>query len=124
MNKKGFTLTELILTIGLLAVLGMVIISNMTGLLEKNKEDNYKTFVETIENAACTFIDLKAATSEYHMNIGNCKSSGCNVKISDLVSEGLLTEKQVISPKTNEDVSSKTVRITYPGNKKTCKYNE
>lgn len=123
MNKKGFTLTELILTIGLLAVLGMVIISNMTGLLEKNKEDNYKTFVETIENAACTFIDLKAA-SGYGIDIGNCKRSGCNVTISNLVSEGLLTEKQVISPKTNEDVSSKTVRITYPGNKKTCKYNE
>ena len=38
MNKKGFTLTELILTIGLLAVIGLVIVTNMSGLLEKNKE--------------------------------------------------------------------------------------
>ena len=103
MNKKGFTLTELILTIGLLAVLGVVIVSNMSGLLEKNKEDNYNNFVITIENAACTFIDLKAASN--YVNISDCKSaSGCLVDVDYLVQEGLLTDKQIVSPKTNENV--------------------
>ncbi len=123
MNKKGFTLTELILTIGLLAVLGVVIVSNMSGLLEKNKEDNYNNFVITIENAACTFIDLKAASN--YVNISDCKSaSGCLVDVDYLVQEGLLTDKQIVSPKTNENVGAKKVKITYPDKKKTCEYIE
>ena len=123
MNKKGFTLTELILTVGLLAVLGMVIVSNMSGLLEKNKDENYQAFVKTLEDAACTFVDLKAANN--HPEVSSCKSNnGCNVKVQYLLEEGLITEKQMINPKTNANVKDKNVKVTYPNNLKTCKYLE
>ena len=123
MNKKGFTLTELIITIGLLAVLGLVIVSNMSGLLEKNKEENYQTFVKSIEEAACTFIELKVAQN--YVSTSDCKTpSGCNVAINALVQEGLLSEKEAISPKTGQSVASKTVKITYRDNKKICTFTE
>lgn len=122
MNKKGFTLTELILTIGLLAVIGLVIVTNMSGLLEKNKEDNYQNFVKAIEEAACTYIELKTART--YLNIDECKTTGCIIKVEKLVQEGLLAEEETISPKTNQSVTSKEVKITYPNKKKTCKFIE
>lgn len=122
MNKKGFTLTELILTIGLLAVIGLVIVTNMSGLLEKNKEDNYQNFVKAIEEAACTYIELKTART--YLNIDECKTTGCTIKVKKIVEEGLLTEEEIISPKTNQSVAENNVSITYPNKKKTCQFVE
>lgn len=122
-NKKGFTLTELIVTIGLLALIGVVIITNMSGILEKNKDDNYANFVKAIEDAACTFIDLRVASN--YVDVASCKNgSGCTILVQNLISEGLLSEKQAISPRTNASVAGNAIKIAYPNKKKTCTYQE
>ena len=90
---------------------------------KRNLAKQLSISVITIENAACTFIDLKAASN--YVNISDCKSaSGCLVDVDYLVQEGLLTDKQIVSPKTNENVGAKKVKITYPDKKKTCEYIE
>ena len=41
-----------------------------------------------------------------------------------IVEEGLLTEEEIISPKTNQSVAENNVSITYPNKKKTCQFVE
>ena len=39
--KKGFTLIELIITIALLGLIGTIIATNMTGILDSEQEKEY-----------------------------------------------------------------------------------
>ena len=59
MEKNGFTLIELIITIGLLAILGTMIASNMLGVQSKQMESNYESYKEQIADAACLVMDSK-----------------------------------------------------------------
>jgi len=120
--KKGFTLVELIITIGLITILGAVIVANMSSTFTNQQEKQFEEFKNTLEKAACTYIELSAASSIK----SSCKSSGsCTISLSKLLTEGLIEEKDLLNPKTEEKVpSSKVVSISYSGGKKTCTYNE
>lgn len=120
--KKGFTLVELIITIGLITILGAVIVANMSSTFTKEQEKQYEEFKNTLEKAACTYIELDVGKSIKNA----CKTSGsCSVSLSKLLTEGLIEEKDLLNPKTEESTStSKTVGISYSGGKKTCTYNE
>ena len=45
--KKGFTLIELIITIALLGLIGTIIATNMTGILDSEQEKEYKKSKKT-----------------------------------------------------------------------------
>jgi len=91
--KKGFTMIELIITIGLITILGLVIVMNMGSNLSKNQEKQYEEFKHTLENAACVYIDLNVAK-----NLKNtCKTNKtCQVSVSNLLSNGLIEEQDYI----------------------------
>ena len=65
MNKKGFTLIELIITIGVMVLVGLVIVTNMTGLFSKNEDQDYENFRKKIENAACIYAEKDPNTGNY-----------------------------------------------------------
>ncbi len=122
MNKKGFTLIELIVTIGLLCLLGAVIVTNLSSNLSSQQDTVYREFKRTLEEAACVFVD---------MNVGNtvrstCKTSGsCQVTMSMLLDNGYIEESDLIDPREEKAIAlNKVVRITYPDGVKTCTYVE
>ncbi len=92
MNRKGFTLIELIITIGVMVIVGLIIVTNMTGLFSKNEDADYENFRKKIENAACIY----AERSEWKENRNKCKShtSGANCVITTtmLIKAGLIEE--------------------------------
>jgi len=120
--KKGFTLIELIVTIGLICILGTVIVANMANNLSEQQERQYEKFKNTLENATCTYIELNKMKDFKR----NCRSNGsCIIKINEILEEGLIEESDLVSPKTQEKISTESeIEITYPDGIKTCKYKE
>lgn len=91
--KKGFTLTELLMVIVLLGLLGLIVIPVVDKLIKDSKEDLYKTQINNIELAAKNW-----ATS----NIFQLPDSGyVDRTICDLERTGFL-EIDVKNPKTEE----------------------
>ncbi len=121
--KKGFTLIELLVTIGLICVIGTVVVANMANNLSLEQDRQYENFKKTLENAACTFVELDI-NKDYKRNI--CKQNGkCSFTLDQLLKEGLIEEKDMFSPKTQDYLSPlKVVEITYPGGVKTCRFVE
>ena len=58
-NNKGFKLIEIIVTIGIMALIGIVIATNMTGLLSEQNDEDYENFKRTLENSACIYVEFK-----------------------------------------------------------------
>ena len=52
MNKKGFTLIEIIVVIALLAAISVTVGVSMTGLFGKEEDKKYNAYITEIENAA------------------------------------------------------------------------
>lgn len=109
MNKKGFTLVELLATIAILVLMSVIIGVNITSILrstEKNEEEFDK---KQIEKAACVYVDSD----------GLCTSKNCdsNVTIKILIEKGLLDE-EVYRDKTG------TITVTRNNGLKECEYKE
>ena len=57
MNKKGFTLTELIVTIALIGIISMLAFPSIRKLKEDNSLEKYKTYEKVMENGAKLYVD-------------------------------------------------------------------
>lgn len=120
-KKAGFTLIELIITMGLIALFGIVIANNLTGLFTKQQDNEYTEFKKTLENAACAYLDLTNGKAKKN----TCQSSGSvTIPISTLLGEGLIEEGNLINPQTKTQISStKTILVTCTSGVRTCSYD-
>lgn len=115
MNNKGLTMIELIVTIGLMVLIGIVISTNMLGILSDEEDKEYETFVKEIEDSACMYVE----TAE-NFDRSGCMKNGCSVSINDLIGKGYLDE-ELIDPSTGSEVSTDTeVSINWIAGVKTC----
>ena len=57
-NRKGFTLTELLVVIAMIAVIGTVIIVNTVSINKRAKDTEYDRMIENIVNSAKTYVSL------------------------------------------------------------------
>lgn len=122
--KKGFTLIELIVVVGLIGIIGLIITANLTGAFSNQQDEQYAFFEETLENAACTYIDRREA----ELKKADClEKKSCTVNLQTLLKFGLIVDSDLVNPKTGSKVSTSTnsVTIVYDseGVKKCC-YNE
>lgn len=74
MNKKGFTLTELIVVIVIIGLVLLIVIPVSSNIMQNNAEEKGKFYVQTLENAVNTYCDM------YKTN---------EVTLKDLTDEGL-----------------------------------
>ena len=86
LNKKGFTLVELLVVLVILVVIMSIAIPSVTSSLERSKEKQKKAKIELIESAAEIYFD------RHKNDTTNC------VSVGDLVVEGLLTKEQAKDP--------------------------
>lgn len=74
MNKKGFTLTELIVVIVIIGLVLLIVIPVSSNIMQNNAEEKGKFYVQTLENAVNTYCDMYKTDS---------------VTLKDLTDEGL-----------------------------------
>lgn len=141
MSKNGFTLIELIITIGLLSLLGVLIANNMVSIQSKQLQKNYENYQKQIADAACQYIETKDITPDKVYKYYNesthtidesrgaitskadCISNGeCYVKTARLIADGYL-DKDLQNPATGKSVTQgEVVRIQYIDGEKKCLY--
>ncbi len=109
MNKKGFTLIEILVVIVLLAAVSVTVGVNMYGMQERQTKKEIKNYKETLEKAACVYAEAKNITSD------------TEVTIETLIKEGLIS-KSLKNPETNKSVETDTnkIKIEWKDNEKKC----
>ena len=126
LNRKGFSLIEMLAVVVILGLLLAFMIPNVAQLIEKNKNDSYDKLKDNIVIAAKNYV----SDNRYKIEIdGKCidKTDKKNVNkingnimteskmyISSLTAAGYLTDP-IINPKTNKeiDLSSSYVEVKY-----------
>lgn len=93
LNKKGFTLVELLVVLVILVVIMSIAIPSITSSLERSKEKQKDATIKLIVSAAELYVDSHKNT------YADCKSSNiCRISIKDLISNGLLSKEESKDP--------------------------
>lgn len=108
MNKKGFTLVELIATLVLLGIVAGITIVSVSGIFKTAKEKSEDVFVDTIRDSIemfmssedskkLNFIDglCPSINKSYKSGIKVYKST---VEMSKIISNGSLTQDNFVNP--------------------------
>lgn len=107
-NKKGFTLVEIIVSVILLALIGLIIGFSLNRSIKSQKEKSYQEFVEKVKESAL----LYANNTKEIINDLNNNSSFKILKIEELINNGYLNEN-LIDPSINEKVNKEDLLKIY-----------
>lgn len=86
MNKKGFTLVELLAVIVILASISLIVMSSISASLERRDEKECEEQKELAKNAAKIFFSINNCTV-------STNGDSCDVDISVLKSDNYFNEK-------------------------------
>lgn len=114
MNKKGFTLIELIATIAILAVIALISFVSITKVLEKSRIDNCNILVENIKTSAEEYVSDNRYDSAFVSNV-KVDNDGKNIVI--ITAADLNLKGDIINPISNETITKSTVKIEITLNK-------
>lgn len=122
MNRKGFSLIELILVIALLAILMLLLIPNVITLINNNDVKSCHNLEDSIINATKEYV----VNNKYQLNF-NCNEEK-NITLQTLIDTGNLkiSNDKITNPVTKETISlTEIVKVTYncTSKKFTYKFN-
>ena len=107
-SKKGFTLVEILVSIGLLALLGSVIAISLNRVFKDNNIKNYNEYVEKIKSSAMLFVNN---TVDIINDLND--SSFKIITIGNLTDNGYLKDN-IINPNTGETVDkNEKIKVSY-----------
>lgn len=98
LNKKGFTLVELLAVITILGIISTIAVISIDVMFEESQRVECEAIVSNLETAAKEFASDNRYTGKFY-------TTYYKMYASELVSEGYFNGN-VINPFTNEDVSS------------------
>ena len=112
LNKKGFTLVELIATIVVLALVVSISAYAITNIINSAKEKNYELLIKNIKDASETYYQ----ECKYSNNSGiTCDDT---VKLQDLVNYGYLkgngtgyNKMVIVNPKDNKNIGACSIAV-------------
>lgn len=123
LNKKGFTLVELLAVIIILSVLMAIMVPTTNHIINKNNEDNCQSLKAGIINATKVYI----SDNRYNItlsescenntrqikNIGSESIDESKIPIATLISKGYLKAKngEVVNPKTKEKLDKSSIAV-------------
>ena len=116
-NKKGFTLIEVIVVIVIIVILSLILIPNVMLFINKNDINSCEKLITNIESSAKIYV------SENKYTLGfDCSNTSKTITLQQLVEEGDLSSP-IINPKTKEPIDlNTTIAVTYNCKDKTFTY--
>lgn len=117
MNKKGFTLIEVIVVIVIIVILSLILIPNVMLFINKNDKKSCEKLITNIESSAKIYV------SENKYTLGfDCSNTSKTIKLQQLVEEGDLSSP-IINPITKTEIDlNTTIAVTYNCTDKTFTY--
>lgn len=116
MNKKGFTLIEVIMVIAIITILSLILIPNVMVLINENKKRSCEKMIDNIESAAKMYVNQ----NKYELGFDCNKTKG--IKLKTLVDAGYLGG-ELVNPINKEEISLESkVLVTYDCSVKGFKY--
>lgn len=121
MNRRGFTMIELLMVIVIIGILSAIMIPNIIVIMNKSNENNIKSLENNIIAATKAYVSDNKYTGKLNTS---CPSNNItNISLSTLVSEGYI-KNNIVNPNTKEKINeNKTVTITFDCTKKTFTYS-
>ncbi len=99
-SKNGYTLTEILVVVLLLSIVGGIIIFNVNSILNNNKTKSYEKYIAQVKSSAETYASLNMdAVNDLYEN-----KSFTYITVGDLIDHGFLDEK-LTNPYTGEKIS-------------------
>ena len=115
MNKKGYTLLEILLVVAIIATIGLVGGVNLVKTINASKQEKYDNMVIDIQESANTYLTINPELeAELYTN------GTYTVPIAAL-QEALLIDEKLKNPKDNTLVDG-TVLITYNSSTSSLEY--
>ena len=115
MNKRGFTLIELMAVVTVLAILSLIIVPIVDKNLKKSKDDMHMIQIENIRMAA------KGYFSD-HTDKKPLVNRNCNLSVTSLIESGYISS-ELVDPKTGDNFNSYYVQIKNIGTNGRDVYN-
>lgn len=113
MNKKGFTLIEIVLAISFLLIVTVMVVPNMYTMIEKNNQKQLANIESLIIEAAKKYINLDPKTAEYIKTIPPTEIP-FYISINDLKRMDLVSTQLKDPTQGNQDYDyTKVVEIKY-----------
>lgn len=108
MNKKGFTLIEVIMVIAIIAILSIILTPNVMVFINKNNKKSCEKMISNIESAAKMYVNQ----NKYELGF-DCSGKSKEITLKTLVDTGYLT-KNITNPINKEEISlDNTISVTY-----------
>lgn len=139
LNRKGFTLIELLGVIVILSIIGGIATYGVISAINTSKLKSEEIFIDKLSNLIDNYIKLNKPNNKsdsytfikcknndcsesYELTANKMlKSDGNSIYLSDLVTEGMITYKDLINPKNRKQCFD---NITYNPEIKIYKDNE
>ena len=127
LNKKGFTLVELIATIVVLALVVSISAYAITNIINSAKEKNYELLIKNIKDASETYYQEckysnntgitcnDTVTLQELVNYGYLKGNGTE----DKKMENVNPKMKIVNPKNNKDIGECSIAVKYENGKLT-----
>lgn len=109
MNKKGFTLIELIAVLGILSSMFMLTIPTIANTIKEVKLEQYKTIENQIKEAAEIYV-------QENREMMNVSDEIISLSIEELVKANLL-KAPLLDPRDNSDLQEGCVKIKLDNDK-------
>ena len=118
LNRKGFTLVELLAVFVVLGIIAAITIPAIGGIIHSSKENVYTKQIETLKNTAKTYMasnskDLPKTTDE-----AKC------ISLEQLKKEGILKKENIRDPRKSNEYLDGGILVRYNGVKYTYEYME
>lgn len=128
MNRKGFTLIELIVTIALLSVVSIISFVSITNIINDSKEKNCNNLVKSIKSATKDYISDNRYTDELYMPNGSIKTEFNTSNISKYLNGDLvnpydnktINDDIIIRVEYNSDNTPKNISVFYKNGEIDC----